>query len=106
MYERNFCHHSIMMHKISTIITYIFLSLHGAAPGYLCFCYMLIGIQATAVIVLDDRCLCVEDGDAFRWSCIFGRRSSMLEQSPFCYSILTLKAQLKTCLFAKAYPIC
>src|SRR6218665_32450 len=49
-----------------------------------------------------------EDEDALRRSCFLCRRSSILEQSPSCYSscdsVDSFKVQLKTYLFTKAYP--
>jgi len=67
----------------------VFLSLHGAAPEYLSDC--CIGTHSSAsglrLRSLEKTDLLVhEDEDALWRSCFLFRRSSMLEQSPFCYS--------------------
>ena len=64
-------------------------------------------IWATAMINLEDRSPCAKDENALWRSCFLCRRSSMLEQSPSCLadSVDSFKVQLKTYLFAKAYPI-
>ena len=53
-------------------------------------CNSFLCVRATTAITWADWSKCAEDEDALRRSCVLGCRSSMLEQSPACYSFCWL----------------
>src|SRR6218665_1901828 len=64
----------------------VFQSLHGPAPEYLRDCCSATHSSVSGLQLRSLERTCAEDEDALRRSCFLGCQSSMLEQSPACYS--------------------